>query len=178
MSLWEELAVLELEFYKNMHKNLQAIDSRLQEIEEEYLVFPHTYFDEEQGRLLTMGRNFEDMVLWKIEAEENLVKAKERIIKRCNRVVKAFNQLEGYEQEILDMVYLDNAEYSLAVKGRLLGYRQLKPFERAIRRVLLKFYRFILREKIAIRNQIKVAHQQSVKANLEEYLEDQKRKGK
>jgi hypothetical protein len=171
---FEELAVLELEFYKNMNNNLQAIETRLLEIEEEYLIFPHVHFDEEQGQLYKRGRSVEDAVIWKIDAEESLFKMRERIIKRCNRVARAYNQLSEGDQNILDLVYLDDVEYTLGVKCRLLGFKEVGSFKRATRQALLNFYRFITKEKAAIRQAKRDAYKEAVKRNLQEYLDDKK----
>jgi hypothetical protein len=168
--VWEELAVSELEFYKNMNHNLQAIDTRLQEIEEEYLVIPHTYPDEESGRMAINAWGVENAVIWKIETEESLLKAKERIAKRCSRIARAFNHLSGEDQEIIGLVYLDDVDYTLGVKGRLLGYSTVHSFKRAIRCALLRFYRSIIREKIAIRKQNEEAHRKKMQQELADYL--------
>lgn len=167
---FEEVAVFELEFYKNMYKNLHAIETRLQEIEEEYLIFPHTYYDDELGRVFTKSSNVEDSVIWKIEAEESLLKAKERVVKRCNRVARAYNQLSGEDQDILDIMYLDDVDYSFGVKGRMLGYQDITTFKRAIRRALLKFYRFIVQEKAVRRQEIVNENREKMEKNLKEYL--------
>ncbi|PCH29346.1 hypothetical protein [Campylobacter sp. 1] len=166
----EQLAVIELEFYKNRDQSLQAIESRLEEIEEDYLVMPHTYPDEESGTMRVQAGSVEDAVIWKMEMEEVLVKAKNRITNRCNRIVRAFNKLDDDEQEVLGMVYLDDVDYSLAVKGRLLGYPNVEPFKRKIRQTLLKFYRFILQQKKVIRDEKMAAYKQIIADNLEEYM--------
>lgn len=149
----EGLAVNELEFYKSVSlKKLQEIDERLMEIEEEYILPPHQYIDEETGLIFTSASSVEDAVIYKIQMEQMLMKSRERILERRSRIARAFNQLDAHEQEVLGMVYFDDLDYSLAVIGRLLGYRRVESFKRKIRQTLLKFYRTILHEKIDIRN--------------------------
>jgi hypothetical protein len=154
----EELAVLELEFYKNRNEHLQDIDTRLREIEEDYVQVSHTDYDEDLGLLRIKSVRVDDAVIWKIETEEALVKARDRTIKRCNRIAKVFNQLDKEEQEILWITYLDNGNMQ-----RLLSNNQMGEYKRKVRQALLNFYRGILQQK-------KEKRDEKIADKLKEYL--------
>jgi hypothetical protein len=161
----DELAVIELEFYKNRNQHLQDIENRLEEIDEDYLQPSYTYYDSDEGRMRVVSRSVEDAVIWKIEAEEALVKTKERVIKRCNRIVKAFNQLDQEEQTLLAITYLDDGNIQ-----KLLSYREMAETKRKVRQALLKFYRGILQQKRDKRNEKMVG-------KVKQYLEGRETNG-
>ena len=153
--MWEQIARSELEFYRNSPLYLQQIESRMREIQEESLIIQHTYPDEEMEIITIIPWNLEDLVIRKIAFEQRLIKDRDRIKARCNRIVQAYSQLEPSEQIILKTIYL-KGPYPVG------AYEQ--------RRTLLKFYRFILHQKIRKRNEIKQEQNKKIIEKLNHYL--------
>lgn len=167
--MWEKLAVLQLEHYKDSHKKLQTIEIRLQEINEEYIDPPHLYIEEETGLSMVLYSSVEDQVIWKMEAEEGLIKAKQRIIERCSLIIQAINQLDHAEQEALILTYLDDMD-SMYMQW-LLTHVDMEPIRKRVRLSLIKFYRYIRQHK---REQLKAkmaADKQRIVDKVEQYLQ-------
>lgn len=150
---WENLAINELEFYKNRYENLQKIKDSIEELEERFYHFPVSYVNDDLGKICVSGASVENQVIRKVDTENALKNMAQRIYTRCNRIESALLKLEEDEREIIDYVYIDDCPLSFAKIGHILGYRSAKEFNRKVRQSLMKFYRFILIQKMTVRQE-------------------------